>query len=74
MILVVYDAPADQAYWLYVQAYFEELAGFELKGAGKTVTVRVPTTNVLNPEAIRTFGRYRDRVLAQVEGRVTHAK
>jgi hypothetical protein len=74
VILVVYDAPAERAYWLYVQAYFETLSGFDLRRAGQTVTVRVPTANVLDPEAIRTFARYRDRILAQVEGRVTHAE
>jgi hypothetical protein len=74
VILVLYDAPADRAYWLYVQAYFERLSGFDLKRAGKTVTVRVQTTNILDAEAIRNFARYRDLVLAQVEGRVIHAE
>ncbi len=27
VILVVYDAPGDRAYWLYVQAYFAKLPG-----------------------------------------------
>jgi hypothetical protein len=72
VILVVYDAPADRAYWLYVQAYFEKLPGFRLKRARETVTVRIPVTNLLNPSAVRTFAHYRDRVLAQVEGKVTH--
>jgi hypothetical protein len=74
VILVVYDAPADRAYWLYVQAYFEKLPGFNLNRARETVTVRVPTTNILGPETIRTFARYRDLILAQLEGRVTHAE
>jgi hypothetical protein len=72
VILVIYDAPADRAYWLYVQAYFESLPGFDLKRAGETVTVRVPTSNVLDPGAIRAFARYRDQILAQMKGRVTH--
>jgi hypothetical protein len=72
VILVVYDAPADQAYWLYVQAYFAKLPGFKLERAGKTVRVRLPRTNVLDPDAIRTFARYRDLIVAQFEGRVSH--
>ncbi|MCI0456579.1 MAG: DUF4365 domain-containing protein [Gemmataceae bacterium] len=74
VVLVVYDAPADRAYWLYVQAYFEKQPGFDLKRAGETVTVRIPTSNVLDPDAIRTFARYRDRVGAQLEGKVIHAE
>jgi hypothetical protein len=72
VILVVYDARADRAYWLYVQAYFEKLSGFQRNQAAETVTVRMPITNVLRPGAMRTFARYRDRILVQVEGKVTH--
>ena len=72
VILVVYDAPADRAYWLYVQAYFEKQPGFNLKRAGESVTVRIPTANVLDPDAIRIFARYRDRIWGQMEGKVTH--
>jgi hypothetical protein len=72
VILVVYDAPGDRAYWLYVQAYFEKLPGFNLKRAKETVTVRVPAANLLDVGAIKTFRRYRDRVREQMEGRVTH--
>jgi hypothetical protein len=72
VILVVYDAAAECAYWLYVQAYFEKLPGFNVKRAAKTVTVRLPVSNVLDPEAMRTFGHYRDRIREQLEGKVTH--
>ncbi len=72
VILVVYDAAADRASWLYVQAYFEKQPGFNLKRAGETVTVRIPISNVLDPSAIRTFARYRDRIRGQMEGKVTH--
>ena len=37
-------------------------------------TVRIPTANLLGPEAIRVFARYRDRILAQFEGTVIHAE
>jgi hypothetical protein len=72
VILVVYDAAIDRSYWLYVQAHFERLPRFDLKKSGKTVTVRIPTSNVLNRDAIRTFARYRDRVLQQMRGKVSH--
>jgi hypothetical protein len=72
LILVVYDATADRAYWLYVQAYFAKQASFNLTRAPKTVSVRIPTTNVLDPAAIRTFQRYRNQVVAQTQGVITY--
>src|SRR5579862_2502884 len=43
VILIVYDAAHDVAYWLYVQSYFAKVKDFNLFSAGKTITVRVPT-------------------------------
>ena len=42
VILVLYDAREDVAYWLYVQAYFERQEDFDLDQAGKQVTVALP--------------------------------
>lgn len=71
VILVVYDARADVAYWLYVQADFEQ-RGVDLGMLGNKVTVRLPTANVLNQEAMYQFARYKEHVLAQVKGRIDH--
>jgi hypothetical protein len=72
VILIVYDARASVAYWLYVQSYFRERQDFNLFTAGKTVTVSVPTTNVVNPAAMRKFARFRTRILDQTRGVVIH--
>lgn len=65
VILVVYDARADLAYALYVQAHFTG------KGvgrpAGRTVTVHIPTENVLNEAAVRRFGVAKTRVVRQMK-------
>jgi hypothetical protein len=66
VILMVYDARKDRAYWLYVQSHFRRRKGFNLFAAGKSVTVRIPTENVVNAAAMRTFARFRDRVLEQM--------
>jgi hypothetical protein len=66
VILIVYDASKDIAYWLYVQSYFRRLPGFNLFAAGQTITVYLPVTNVPTPAAVRQFARFRDRVLAQI--------
>ncbi|MBV9850136.1 MAG: DUF4365 domain-containing protein [Armatimonadetes bacterium] len=68
VILVVYDARADKACWFYIQRYFQTLPGFNLFAAGKTVTVHVPTANVLDVGAIQQFARFRDAVGNQRRG------
>jgi hypothetical protein len=65
VILIVYDARRDNAYWLYVQSYFRRLKGFSLFTAGQTVTVYLPTANILTRAAVRKFARFRDAVVAQ---------
>jgi hypothetical protein len=69
VILVLYDGPAQTAYWLYVQAHFEAQPGFDLSATGNTVTVHVNRSQMVDETAMRRFARFRDTVLAQV-GRV----
>jgi hypothetical protein len=66
VILIVYDALRDVAYWLYVQSHFRQRKDFNLFTAGQTVTVQVPLTNVVRTSALRQFRRFRNRVLAQM--------
>jgi hypothetical protein len=66
VILIVYDARKDTAYWLYVQSYFRRLKEFDLFAAGQTVTVHFPTANVVNQAAVRRFAKFRDRINAQL--------
>jgi hypothetical protein len=66
VILVVYAARKDVAYWLYVQSYFRRLKGFNLFTVGRSVTVQVPVGNVISTSAMRRFGRFRNRVLEQM--------
>ena len=47
VILVVYAARKDTAYWLYIQSYIRRLSGFNLFAAGQTVTVHLSTGNLL---------------------------
>lgn len=54
VVLVVYDTRAEVAYWLYLQARYPRGRGLP-KTAGATVTVHIPTANVLNEDAIRRF-------------------
>lgn len=72
VILIVYDAQSNQAYWLYIQAYFEKLKGFNLSNMGKTVTVHLPKSNSINEDSIKRFARYRDKILEQIKEIIRH--
>jgi hypothetical protein len=72
VILVVYDAADDVAFWLYVQRYFESLPGFNLFEAHERITVHLPASQVLNPAAMRQVAAFRDQVLGQIDGGVRH--
>jgi hypothetical protein len=71
-ILIVYDAQLDIAYWLYLQAYFENLPGFDFSNIGESVTVHLPKTNILNQEAVKKFAQYRNDILKQLKGVIRH--
>ena len=65
VILIGYDAGAERAHWLYVQAHFGKRR-FQVNAGPDQVTVRVPTAQVLNAAAIRQFAEFRNRILAQL--------
>jgi hypothetical protein len=65
VILVVYDASADVAYWLHVQEYFTNRPRFNPRTGSRSLTVRIPRANVVNVAAVRQFAAARDRVLTQ---------
>lgn len=67
VILIIYDAQKNVAYWLYVQSHFRSRKDFNLFAAGKTITVAVPPANVVEPPAIRRFARFRNRILEQLQ-------
>jgi hypothetical protein len=71
VILAVYDAAQETAYWLYVQGHFGSGRATRFDQESATLTAHVPGTNGVTPAAMRQFGAYRDRILAQLEG-LTH--
>lgn len=67
VILVVYDAQADQAWWLHVQAAVRAVRPEGQAGPPGTLTVHVPVANALDLAAVRRFRRLRDATLAGTE-------
>src|SRR5262249_40559582 len=66
VILVVYDARAEIAYWLYVQAHF---ASERLRaGSSPKITVHIPAANVLDEAAIRRFAAAKAAIQSQTRG------
>lgn len=68
VILVIYDANDNVAYWIYLQAYFQEQNGFDIAHVGQTMTVYINRSDLIHQDAIRQFARYKIRVLDQVQG------
>lgn len=66
VVLVVYDARADRAYALYVQAHFASRNKVR-KAAEKSVTVHIPRENVFAEEAVRRFAAAKAAVLRQMK-------
>jgi hypothetical protein len=74
VILVVYGVVQDKAYWLYIQRYFAGGRVFRLARGAATINVRIPTVNLLNEAAVRQFAGYRDNILTQAWGVISHGK
>jgi len=68
VMLVVYDARADVAFWLYVQEYLQQQPRFNPNRGSANVTLRIPRGNVVQATAVRHFAHCRDRLLAQMKG------
>ncbi len=74
MILVLYDARKDIAYWLYTQAHFGKQADFDLGSAAEHPTVAIPCVNRMNREAMQALAKHKNAISAQLEGNFHHAE
>ena len=63
VILIVYDATVERAYWLHVQAHFDGLPGFSLFTAGETVTVHLDSGQTLETTTVGRLGELRDQTM-----------
>ena len=72
VFLIVWDARQEIGYWLYMQAYLKQNQAFPLPPGQATLTVRIPTTNVLDEAAIEQFRQYKNRIQRELEKAVDH--
>jgi hypothetical protein len=72
LILILYDAREEQAYWLHAQPYF---AGRRRRLRGRpeaSTTVYLPCDQVVDEAAIRHFAELRDSVIARIRRVIFH--
>jgi len=73
VILIVYDAAKDCAYWLYIQEYFENIKNFDIKKVKKYQNVSIPVRNCVNRSSVRKFVKFKKNVLRQIDkNRIEH--
>ena len=72
MLLVLFDALRQRAFWLYLQAYFNADRRREPKPSAKSVGLRIPRRNKVNRRAVAYMRRAKDNVLAQLDGVIVH--
>ncbi|HID99878.1 MAG TPA: DUF4365 domain-containing protein [Thiotrichaceae bacterium] len=66
VILVLFDAQKEKAYWLYLQLYFEQ-KGISLDSI-QTDRFSVQLNNIVDSDAIRKWRDYKNTVLSQING------
>lgn len=66
VILVLFDAEAEKAYWLYLQLYFEQ-KGISVDSI-QTDNFSVQLNDIVDLNAIRKWRDYKNAVLSQVNG------
>jgi hypothetical protein len=74
VILVVYDAQADRAYWIHVQQYFAGRRQMIRDRVGATKTVSLPCDQIVTESAVGQFAALRDAVMARIRGVIYDAK
>jgi hypothetical protein len=74
VILILHDVSIEKSYWVYVQRYFELIHGFSLDEKQKTYTVRFPINQVVDERAMRMFARFKNSVLNQLDGVISHVR
>jgi Domain of unknown function (DUF4365) len=56
VILVLYDAATERAYWLWMQGYSADTRAFA-RPRGITLTIRIPTANIIGKNTVRELAQ-----------------
>jgi Domain of unknown function (DUF4365) len=74
VILVLYEARTDRAYWLFVKDYCEALPQFDLSRVPERLSVRIPRDQVLDRQAMRKLAHLKNEIAARLRGRIFDAE
>jgi hypothetical protein len=72
VFLILYDARAASAYWLYFQEYFSSGQGKKPGKKARSVTVRIPAKNRFTAETVDYMRERKALILQQLEGQIHH--
>lgn len=72
VMLIVYDAASDRAYWLYVQAAFPGAKRFRAARGTKRLTLHLPVEQILDPKAVERFRGFLQDIREQHKGTSHH--
>jgi len=72
VVLILYDAVKNNAYWLYVQSYFADGSRLKIRKGQKAISIRFDVRNTITLESMSLFRRLKSDVLAQVDGKIIH--
>lgn len=62
VVLVMYDAVNDEAFWIHVQEYVQATRSSNVTEFSSSITVRIPASQRLTIEAIRVISRLKEVV------------
>ena len=68
--LVLYDAQADVAYWLYIQQYFSVRKALLLKKSQRHIIVHLPSANRLDPAAVKHLAELKQGIVSRRLGEI----
>jgi len=72
VVLILFDATRRRASWVYVQRYFAADSARQPKGRAKTIRIHVPIRQALNRRAVALMRAFKQAILDQTKGAVSH--
>jgi hypothetical protein len=74
VVLILYDAGSQNAFWFYVQRHFEQNPSRRPKKGVMSVQIQIPVANLVGAETIHELRSWKKRVTAKSRRRVSHVE
>lgn len=72
VVLILYDAGSEKAFWFYVQRYFEQSPDRRPKKGAMSVQILIPDANLFSAVTIHELRDWKKQVSARSRKRVSH--